>query len=307
MPGASVFWTSFGSNDMTNSNLLSYSRDVTSQHGEDGVIEQIFTIIGEESKWCVELGALNGRHDSNVWHLIKEKGWSGVLIEADRTYFEKLQKEYEGISRAYPLNTFVSFEGEDSLDRIFARTPLPRTFDLFSLDIDGNEYHLWESLTQYRPRVLVVEFNQTIPNDVHFIQPRDMRVFQGSSLRALTELGKKKGYELVAANEVNAFFVVRELFSKFEITDNSIDALHTDTQYQTKLYQLYDGTLCIAGYDQLLWHKQPIDTKKLQVLPPRKRRYPAHIDENQGLRLFKYWARKFPLYPLIQRVRKRFK
>lgn len=284
-------------------NLLDVSRNVTSEHGEDGVIEKILEIIGEGEKWCVELGALNGKHGSNVWHLIKEQEWSGVLIEADRTYFEKLQKEYTGLDRAHCINAFVSFEGKNSLDKLFARTPLPHTFDLFSLDIDGNEYHLWDSMVEYRPRVMVVEFNPTIPNDVSFIQLRDMSVFQGSSLRALVELGKKKGYELIATNEANAFFVLKELFSKFGIADNSIDALHRGHEYETKLFQLYDGTLKIAGYTKLLWHQVPIDEEKLQVLPLHSRRYPAHIDESHSVRTFKYWVRKFPLYPLLQRVR----
>lgn len=284
-------------------NLLASSRNITSEHGEDGILEKIFEILGEGERWCVELGALNGVHGSNVWHLVKERGWSGVLIEADRTYFEKLQREYAGIERARCVNAFVSFEGEDSLDKIFARTPLPHTFDLFSLDIDGNEYHLWDSLIKYRPRVMVVEFNPSIPNDVVFVQPRNMQVFQGSSLRAFVELGKRKGYELIAANESNAFFVLKELFSKFDITDNTIDVVHTDHQYETKLFQLYDGTLCISGCDRLIWHNLPLDIEKLQVLPKGARRYPAHIDESNAVRIFKYWVRKFPLYPLLQRVR----
>jgi hypothetical protein len=292
---------------MSHSDLLAHSRNITSEHGEDGVIERIFQIIGEGKKWCVDLGALNGVHGSNVWHLIKEKGWSAVLIEADQTYFEKLQKEYSGVDRAYCINAFVSFAGEQSLDTIFARTPLPKNFDLFSLDIDGNEYHLWDSLVQYQPRVMVVEFNPTIPNDVTFIQPRDMTVFQGSSLRALVDLGKRKGYELVATSEANAFFVLSELFSQFGISDNSIDALHTDHQYETKLYQLYDGTLRISGYDRLLWHNLPLDAEKLQVLPLGARRYPAHIDESGRMRTFKYWVRKLPIYSVVQRVRRLLK
>jgi len=292
---------------MSNINLLSSNNDITSEHGEDGVVEKIFEIIGEGDKWCVDLGALNGVHGSNVWNLIKKQGWSGVLIEADQTYFEKLEKEYAGIDRAHCINAFVSFEGEKSLDNIFASTSLPKTFDLFSLDIDGNEYHLWESLNDYRPRVMLVEFNPSIPNDITFIQPRDMKVFQGSSLRALIELGKRKGYELVATNEVNAFFVLKELFPKFGISDNSIDSLHTGHQYETKLFQLYDGTLKITGNTNLIWHKMPIDENELQVLPPRKRRYPAHIDEDKSMRIFKYWARKLPIYSLVQHVRKLFK
>jgi len=285
---------------------LFFGCNASSEHGEDIVLEKIFSLIGEGKKWCVDLGALNGVHGSNVRRLIKEYGWAGILIEADRTYFERLEKEYAQDTGAVCLNEFVSFEGEESLDKIFARTPLPRTFDLFSLDVDGNEYHLWDSLSEYRPRVMLVEFNPSIPNDITFIQPRDMSVYQGSSLRALVELGKRKGYELVATNKVNAFFVLKELFPKFGIADNSIDALHTDTTFETRLFQLYDGTLKIAGNKKLLWHKLPIDEERLQVLPKNRRVYPAMISTSPLVRMFKYIARKFPFYAFVQRVRKVF-
>lgn len=286
--------------------LLEHRSNVTSQHGEDGIVQKIFEIIGEGSKWCAELGALNGRHDSNVWHLVQECGWSGVLIEADPTYFERLAEEYKHTPQAHCVQAFVSFEGEKALDSLFAKTPMPRVFDLFSLDVDGNEYHLWESLEQYRPRVMVVEFNPSIPNDVSFVQPRDMSVYQGSSLCAFVALGKEKGYELVATNETNAFFVSKELFSLFGITDNSIDALHTDRQFETKLFQLYDGTLVLAGNDRLIWHNVQIDPERLQVLPRRRRVYPARISPHSTTRSLKYWVRKLPFYVVLQKVRKSF-
>lgn len=287
-----------------NANMLTYGSNVTSEHGEDGVLKRTFEIIGAGSRSCAELGALNGTHGSNVWQLIKKEGWSAVLIEADQTYFERLQKEFAGIPRAECVNAFVSFEGPQSLDNIFAKTSLPKNFDLFSLDIDGNEYHLWDSMTEYRPRVMLIEFNPTIPNDTVFIQPRDMSVFQGSSLRAFVELGNRKGYELVAANETNAFFVWKELFPKFNIADNSIDTLHTDHRFETKLFQLYDGTLKIAGNKKLLWHNLTIDEEKLQVLPARKRKYPARISGSGIVRKIKYWARTLPFYSVVQKFRK---
>lgn len=293
-------------NPSPHKSLLAYGSNVTSEHGEDGVIKRIFEIIGASTRWCVELGALNGVHGSNVWQLVKKERWNGVLIEADQTYFEKLQKEFFDTPNAVCINAFVSFEGSQSLDTIFARTQLPQEFDLFSLDIDGNEYHLWDSLHTYRPRVMLVEFNPSIPNDVVFIQPRDMKVFQGSSLRAFVELGKRKGYELIAANETNAFFVLKELFPKFGITDNSIDALHTDHRYETKLFQLYDGTLKLVGNTKLLWHNLPIDEDKIQVLPAHKRNYPARISESGMVRKLKYLVRILPFYPLVQKIRKSF-
>ena len=287
-----------------NKDLLAYGRNVTSEHGEDGIIARIFSIIGPGAKWCVELGALNGKHGSNVWQLVKNEGWSAVLLEADQTYFKKLQEEFAGMPHVHGINAFVSFEGKQSLDAIFKETPLPREFDLFSLDIDGNDYHLWDSLVEYRPRVMVVEFNPTIPNSVAFVQPRDMAVFQGSSLRALVELGKRKGYELVAANETNAFFVEHSLYPKFGITDNSVDLLHTDTTYQTSLYQLYDGTLKIAGYSRFMWHNLPIEEARLQALPKSRRRYPARIAQSTVVRRMKYAVRRLPLYAFAQKVRK---
>ena len=155
--------------------LLDFRANVTSRAGEDGIIAEIFRRVGTNSKWCVEFGASNGTHDSNVWTLIKNEGWSGVLIEADKTYFGKLTETYKGFPQAICLNLFISFEGEQRLDAVFARTPLPKDFDLLSIDIDGNDYHVWESLVEYWPRVAIVEFNPTIPNDIEFVQPRDMR------------------------------------------------------------------------------------------------------------------------------------
>jgi hypothetical protein len=204
------------------------------------------------------------------------------------------------------VNAFVSFEGDQSLDAIFARTPLPHEFDLFSLDIDGNDYHLWESLNVYLPRVLVAEFNPSIPDSISFIQPRDMSVYQGSSLKAFVELSARKGYELIAVNAGNAFFVKREILPKFAIEDNSIAALHTDHEYETQIFQLYDGTIVLAGNTELIWHRVPMDVSRMQVLPKHKRQYPARISSDSGMRSVKYWVRKQPWYSSAQKLRKQF-
>lgn len=289
---------------MNNTWLLEHRHDITSQYGEDGMIQKIFEVIGDGSRWCVELGALNGTHDSNVWNLVKNKGWNAVLIEADPTYFEKLVAEYKDTPSAHPVQAFVSFEGEQSLDSIFARTPIPEGFDLLSLDIDGNDYHLWDSLTRYRPRVVVIEFNPSIPDSVEFVQPRDMSVYQGSSLRATVRLGKEKGYELIAVNEGNAFFVSKELFPLFGIEDNRLESMHVDHALETQIFQLYDGTLKLAGNTRFIWHDLPMDESRIQMLSGVRRRYPARISPDAGLRFIKYFVRKQPWYPFAQKLRK---
>lgn len=287
--------------------LKEHGNKIKSEHGEDGILAELFRRIGIQHKWCVEFGALNGTHDSNTWNLIVNEGWSAVLIEADKTYFEKLRKTYREIPRAHCINEFVEYDGKHSLDAILSRTDIPQNFDLLSIDIDGGDYHVWNSLSQYRPRVVVIEFNPTIPNDIEFVQPRNPKIFQGSSLFSLVLLAKEKGYQLVEVNETNAFFVPGELFHLCGVEDNTLDTLRKDRSLETRLFQLYDGTLMLAGYDRLFWHKIPIDHEKLQVLPKEKRIYPARIPEAELIRILKYHVRKLPMYPFLMSVKKLFR
>lgn len=290
----------------TDPNPLSvFAYNSTSGDGEDGIIEKIFNTVGTENTWCVELGALNGTHDSNTRRLITKEGWSATLIEGDPTYFDVLSRVYAHTPSVYCRNVFVEFEGSYRLDALLATTPIPVDFDLFVLDIDGNDYHVWESLQEYQPRVVCVEFNPTIPNDIHFVQPRDMRVQQGSSLRAFVELAARKGYRLVATTGVNAFFVRAELFEKFGLPSDSLDFLHPDTRFQTRLFQLFDGTLVLDGYQTLLWHKKPITAKAIQVLPRWRRRFPAGIDASGLMRTGKYYLRRLPVYQYMRTFKKK--
>jgi hypothetical protein len=253
--------------------LRNYRRNVTSEMGEDGIIERLFELIGVQTGWCVEFGAGDGYTSSNSWNLISRHGWRAVLIEGLATRFDALMRQHSERPGVYPLNAYVSLEGENSLDTLLQSTPIPRTFDLLSIDIDGNDWHVWKSLTLYRPRVVLVEFNPSIPNDVVFIQDCDPAVHQGASLRAYVELAKEMGYELAVTTDYNAFFVDAELFPCLGIADNDIDAIHDLGDQETKIFQLFDGSLQLAGCRRLMWHRVEFDTQDIQVLPASMRSY----------------------------------
>jgi hypothetical protein len=243
------------------------ARNVQSQDGEDGILEAIFETVPTANPWCVEFGAWDGRQFSNTWNLIRNHGWSAVLIERDQERFRQLALEYGNRPDVHCLHASIALHGPQSLDTTLAGTPVPKDLDLLSIDIDGNDYHVWDSLRAYRPKVVVIEFNPTIPNSVDFVQSRDPRVNQGSSLSAMIRLALTKGYEPVALTGWNAFFVCAELFPRFGITDNSIGALRPSNPYESKLYQLFDGTLVIDGYRELIWHGVTIRDRDVQVLP----------------------------------------
>jgi hypothetical protein len=254
--------------------LKIHERNDTSQYGEDGIIEHALMTIGESNRWCVEFGAADGKYLSNTYSLINNRGYSAVLIEASRSALE-LRERYQGRSDIFTFQRFVEFDGPNRLDEILATTPIPRDFDILSIDIDGNDYHIWESLRDYRPKIVVIEFNLSIPPEVDFVQARDMSVKQGSSLAAMARLGLSKGYRLIHATITNGIFVADKYYAKFSIEDDSITALWCERPLITHFFQLYDGTLRIAGCQKLIWNRNyPIKTSRLQVLPRTLRAHP---------------------------------
>ncbi|MCA1690680.1 MAG: hypothetical protein LC733_00205 [Actinobacteria bacterium] len=96
-------------------------------------------------------------------------------------------------------------------------------FDLLSIDIDGNDYWVWEALEAFRPRVVVIEYNGLLKNNACLVQPYDPdwawdgTEFYGASLGALRSLGRKKGYVLVHTelSGTNAFLVQADLAAHF--------------------------------------------------------------------------------------------
>ncbi|MBI1998858.1 MAG: glycosyltransferase family 4 protein [Parcubacteria group bacterium] len=233
--------------------LNTFRKKGASQYGEEGVIEEVLRIVHEHTlqeaeRWCVEFGA--GRLNTNTRRLITEKGWCGVLIEAHPVYSRELRDFYVGNSRVFCLRSFVGFEGKICLDALLSQYPIPRMFDFLSIDIDGNDYHVWKAVSIYSPQVVMVEYNGRIPSDIAFIQPRDMNVSWGSSLTSLVALGKQKGYELVYAYVCNAIFVKKEFLQFFNLGDNSPAAIAETIFPRRIFFEMYDGSIVLHGCER---------------------------------------------------------
>ena len=253
--------------------LSDYESDAFSQTGEDGVINRILNTIPVHDKWCVEFGAWDGIHLSNARRLIIEAGYSSVLIEGDKKKFVDLVENYRSNDQVFPINGFVGFESDDNLDTLLATTPIPTDFDFLSIDIDGNDYHVWDAVKMYKPKVVCIEFNPTIPKHIDFEQPADPACHKGASLTALTRLAKSKGYELVHVLPWNAIYVSAEYFNAFEIADNRVEVMQSDQSYVTWIWSGYDGEVAVSGYQKLLWHDTKIRAEKIQPLPRFLREY----------------------------------
>lgn len=287
--------------------LLDFKRDEHSQSGEDGIIEKILEILPDGDKWCVEFGAWDGLYLTNTRHLISSKGFSAILIEGDEKRFLELQRNYAHLgARVTPMKKFVGFGGDDNLDCLLSRTPIPTDFDLLSIDIDGNDYHVWKHVEKYQPKVVVIEFNPTIPTEVKFVQPADPYINQGASLLSLVELGKEKGYELVCVLPWNAFFVKKQYYPLFKMETNDPQVLRTDLSGITYLFVGYDGKVLLRGACKLPWHHGvKFKESNFQILPRFLRRYPENYTRYQSFLFELFLLLKKP-GRLVEVLRERF-
>ena len=276
--------------------------NVHSGTGEDGVIGEILDRLPESDRWCVEFGAWDGIHLSNTRHLIESRDFGAVLIEADPSRCEELRRNCAGFPRVHAVEGFVGFTEADGLDMILRDTPVPKDFDLLSIDIDGNDYHVWSAVTEYRPKIVCIEFNPTIPTEVDFVQEPDTAARAGASLAAIVRLGREKGYELAAVTRVNAILVLSDLYPCLGIADNSPHRLRRDTSLLTHVFTGYDGTVHVMGNTWLPWHALPMKLGR-QALPRPLRRFPPDYGRGRRLLMTAYHALRYPRLT-VKRLRK---
>ncbi len=245
-------------------------------NGEDGIIETALELIGknaELNQWCVEFGAWDGKHLSNTYNLIQNKAYSSVQIEGMQDKYIELQNTFKNNEKVHTHLGYVGMSKENSLDHLLSAYPIPEDFDFLSIDIDGNDYYTWKPVVKYRPKLVCIEFNPTVPNEVDFLQACDPSINQGASILSLNLLAKEKGYELIATTLNNAFFVDEKYFPLFEINDNSLDKIRTDKSRVTYIFSGYDGTVYIRGFGKLDLHNLKFEEKRFQLLPSFLRGY----------------------------------
>ena len=286
--------------------LISFAHDNTSQGGEDGIIQEIFRRLPPTSsstnskRWCVDVGAWDGKHLSNTYTLLINNAtiWNGILIEADPSRTQELQ-DLHGPLNNICLTELVSClsNSSSSLTSLLQNIALSSTstftndsFDFISIDVDGTDYWLmYDVLQSFTPKVICCEFNPSIPQDVIYIQPRDDKIRHGSSLAALVELANSNGYTLIETTVFNAFFVPNEMYEKYFqdlVPCTDLEVLHEVTM-GTRMYQLYNGSLKLSGCKKLLWHRIGIKDEHLiglsdSILKSKKRWFPFSPSSNES-------------------------
>ncbi len=193
--------------------LNHYEHQVFSQNGEDGIIAEIFRRIGTKDRFFVEFGVGNGLENNTTFLLTQN--WRGAWIEGNQECVSEIHSHFRKPLQSGQLKALNSFITAENIEALFGQLNIPVEFDLLSLDIDRNTYHVWKALARYKPRVVAIEYNASFPPEVNWVCEYDsQRVWNnsmhfGASLKALEQLGAASGYALVGCDlgGANAFFI----------------------------------------------------------------------------------------------------
>ena len=201
-------------------NINDHEYSLFSQNGEDGILRYIFSIIGFESRYFVEFGF--GAHQCNSLRLVLHDDFRGLFMDGSQEQCDIFNQAYQKTSKtgAIAMNAFIN---RDNLESLISSSRIPTEIDFLSIDVDGNDYWLWEVINCVCPRVVCIEYNSGIGNKLAWSIPykpdferftyHPSGFFAGASLKALEELGMKKGYRLIGCDKTgtNAFFLRDDL------------------------------------------------------------------------------------------------
>ncbi|MEA5559225.1 hypothetical protein [Nodularia spumigena] len=193
---------------------------VFSQWGEDGIIQMLLRHIKIPNKIFIEFGVENYT-ESNTRFLLVNDNWAGLVIDGSHEHISYIKQD--SIYWQHNLKAVQAFIDRDNINKIIAENGIKGEIGILSIDIDGNDYWVWEAIDVVNPAIVITEYNSrfgkdksvTIPYDPSFIRSRAhySMIYYGASLKALCLLAEKKGYVFVGCNSagVNAFFIRKDL------------------------------------------------------------------------------------------------
>lgn len=191
---------------------------VFSQSGEDGIIQYLINNIKIPNKIFIEFGVENYL-ESNTRFLALNDYWSGLIIDGSVDNINFIKKD--PIYWRCNIKAEHSFITKENINSIISKSGIVGEIGLLSIDIDGNDYWVFEAIDTVKPAIVVAEYNSffgskrkvTVPYKSDFIRSKAhfSHIYYGASIAALSDVANKKGYKLVASNlSGNNVFYVRE-------------------------------------------------------------------------------------------------
>jgi hypothetical protein len=202
------------------SNISSYEFSIFSQWGDDGIIDYLINNLDIKNKSFIEFG-VQDYTECNTKFLLMNKNWKGLIIDEAENLINKIKNS--DIYWRFDLTAIKSFITKNNINNIFKENNFVGQVGLLSIDIDGNDYWIWDSINCVDPEIVIIEYNSrlgfekaiTIPYREDFERKKAhySNIYYGASLKALINLGKKKNYIFIGCNSAgnNAYFIKSNL------------------------------------------------------------------------------------------------
>ncbi len=206
-------------NEHDNNKLVDYEFQVFSQWGEDGIIQFLIRNLNIDKKIFIEFG-VEDYTQANTRFLLVNNNWSGLVIDGSEANILKVKSDE--IYWNFNLKAVRAFITKDNINEIIVQNGIKGEIGILSIDIDGNDYWVWQAINVIDPTIVIIEYNHrferdlsvTIPYDENFVRStfHHSMIYFGASLKALCRLANSKGYAFVGCNSngVNAFFVKKD-------------------------------------------------------------------------------------------------
>lgn len=203
---------------------------VFSQYGEDGILQYLIreTDIKQDEQIFIEFG-VQDYLESNTRFLLQNDHWKGLIIDGSKSHMESVKQS--DLYWRHDISAITAWIDRDSINELLMNAGFSGRIGILSIDIDGNDYWVWERIEAVSPIIVVVEWNSvfgadhavSIPYDPSFERSRAHYscLYWGASMAALEMLGDRKGYALVGSNAVgnNLFFVRRDRLGRLQPLD----------------------------------------------------------------------------------------
>jgi hypothetical protein len=191
---------------------------VFSQFGDDGIIQYLIARldIPHTLSTFVEFG-VQDYSESNTRFLLLNDNWRGLVMDGDERSMESVRAR--DMYWRHDLTALCRWIDRDNINAILKDSGFGGEVSLLSIDIDGNDYWVWERIEVLNPVVVIAEYNSvfgarralTVPYDPKFNRTAAhySNLYWGASLAALALLAQRKGYAFVGSNLAgnNAYFV----------------------------------------------------------------------------------------------------
>lgn len=230
---------------------------VHSQWGEDGLIQYLIRKVNVEAPVFVEFGVENYR-EANTRFLLERNNWSGLVIDGSEKNINDIKQDE--IYWKYNLKAECAFIDKDNINELIRKNGIKGDVGLLSVDIDGNDYWVWQSIDVISPRIVICEYNScfgseksvTVPYDPTFFRTdvHYSNLYWGASISAFADLARSKGYSLIGSNIAgnNLFFVRDDVMGSLEAV--SPQQAHTISQFRES--RDGEGRLSFLSYEHRL-------------------------------------------------------